>query len=103
MSYMPIEAATSGTLSTMVMAPIRKKTIRAVAAQRLFEVFRYQVKIAAQKGIDRPQKTGANEGRGRFIDFERMLKGNAGISDSKNNHHRGQQDTSLRYKFFQAK
>ena len=80
--------------STIVMAPIRKKTIWAVEATDSLSCLSDQRVVAAEHGIDRPQQAGAEQGRGRLVDLDRMFQRDRRVGNDENDDNCGCQHSA---------
>ncbi len=80
----------ASTTSTMVMAPIRKKTICAVAGQRLAELLTHQLVVSAHDRVDGPEQPSPDQRRGGLVDPDRVLERDGCVGDDEDDDERGQ-------------
>ncbi len=76
--------------STMVIAPIRKKMICAVAISDSPSWCETSMVIGGGHRVDRPQQAGTDQGRGRLVDLERVLERDGGVGDDEDDDQCGQ-------------
>ena len=59
-----------------------------------------QMVVAGGQGIDRPEQAGADQGRGGFIDLERVFQGDGGVGQDKDDNEEGEHGKNLRFSRF---